>query len=98
MERSAGAPAVPEVDERVARPGGRERLHTAARGKIIPYVRQPEDLVPGRPLFFATAIPFAGVAAPVLVESHEGGPTEVEGNPQHPASIGRTTASPRPRS
>src|SRR6187397_3715785 len=40
--------------------------------KIIPYVRQPEDLVPGRPLFFATAIPVAGVAAPVLVESHEG--------------------------
>ena len=58
--------------------------------KIIPYVRQPEDLVPGRPLFFATAIPFGGVAAPVLVESHEGHPTKVEGNPQHPASIGGT--------
>ena len=58
--------------------------------KIIPYVRQPEDLVPGRPLFFATAIPFAGVAAPVLVESHEGHPTKVEGNPQHPASLGAT--------
>src|SRR5829696_2075369 len=58
--------------------------------KIIPYVRQPEDLVPGRPLFFATAIPFAGVAAPVLVESHEGHPTKIEGNPQHPASLGAT--------
>jgi MoCo/4Fe-4S cofactor protein with predicted Tat translocation signal len=58
--------------------------------KIIPYVKQPEDLVPGRPLFFATAIPFAGVAAPVLVESHEGHPTKVEGNPQHPASLGST--------
>src|SRR4051812_11577165 len=58
--------------------------------KIIPYVRQPEDLVPGRPLFFATAIPFSGVAAPVLVESHEGHPTKVEGNPQHPASLGAT--------
>ena len=58
--------------------------------KIIPYVRQPEDLVPGRPLFFATAIPVAGVAAPVLVESHEGHPTKVEGNPQHPASLGST--------
>src|SRR5215204_7724059 len=58
--------------------------------KIIPYVRQPESLVPGRPLFFATAIPFNGIAAPVLVESHEGHPTKVEGNPQHPASLGAT--------
>jgi MoCo/4Fe-4S cofactor protein with predicted Tat translocation signal len=58
--------------------------------KIIPYVRQPEDLVPGRPLFFATAVPFAGIAAPVLVESHEGHPTKVEGNLQHPASLGST--------
>src|SRR5918994_2595186 len=58
--------------------------------KIIPYVRQPEELVPGRPLFYATAIGFNGVAAPVLVESHEGHPTKVEGNPQHPASLGGT--------
>src|SRR4026209_900453 len=58
--------------------------------KIVPYVRQPEDLVPGRPLFSATAVPFAGIAAPVLVESHEGHPTKVEGNPQHPASVGAT--------
>jgi molybdopterin-containing oxidoreductase family iron-sulfur binding subunit len=58
--------------------------------KIVPYVRQPEDLIPGRPLFFATAVPFGGVAAPVLVESHEGHPTKVEGNPQHPASLGGT--------
>ncbi|HET7697278.1 MAG TPA: TAT-variant-translocated molybdopterin oxidoreductase [Vicinamibacterales bacterium] len=57
---------------------------------IIPFVRQPENMVPGRPLFFATAIPFAGVAAPVLVESHEGHPTKIEGNPQHPASLGGT--------
>src|SRR5262249_21787149 len=56
--------------------------------QIVPYVRQPEDLVPGRPLFFATAVPFAGVATPALVESHEGHPTKVEGNPQHPASLG----------
>jgi len=58
--------------------------------KIVPYVRQPEELVPGRPLFFATAAPFGGIAVPVLVESHEGHPTKVEGNPQHPASLGGT--------
>src|SRR3954469_13997448 len=56
--------------------------------QIVPYVRQPEDMVPGRPLFFATAVPFGGVATPVLVESHEGHPTKVEPNPQHPASLG----------
>ncbi len=57
---------------------------------IVPYVRQPEDLVPGRPLFFASAIPFSGVAQPVLVESHMGRPTKIEGNPEHPASLGAT--------
>jgi molybdopterin-containing oxidoreductase family iron-sulfur binding subunit len=58
--------------------------------KIIPYVRQPENMVPGKPLFFATAIPFGGIAEPVLVESHEGHPTKIEGNPEHPASLGGT--------
>jgi molybdopterin-containing oxidoreductase family iron-sulfur binding subunit len=59
---------------------------------IVPYVRQPEQIVPGRPLFFATAIPFNGVANPVLVESHMGRPTKIEGNPDHPASQGATDA------
>jgi MoCo/4Fe-4S cofactor protein with predicted Tat translocation signal len=58
--------------------------------QIVPYVKQPEDLVPGRPLFFASAIPFSGVANPVLVESHMGRPTKIEGNPEHPASLGAT--------
>src|SRR5919197_1073414 len=58
--------------------------------KIIPYVRQPEEMVPGKPLFFATAVPFGGYAHPVLIESHEGHPTKVEGNPEHPASLGAT--------
>ncbi len=58
--------------------------------QIVPYVRQPEDVVPGRPLFFASAIPLSGVARPVLVESHLGRPTKIEGNPEHPASLGAT--------
>ena len=55
---------------------------------IMPYVRQPEDLIPGRPLFFATAVTLNGVANGVLVESHEGRPTKMEGNPEHPATLG----------
>jgi len=51
---------------------------------ITPYVRQPEELVPGRALFFATAMPLGGGATGLLVESHEGRPTKVEGNPDHP--------------
>lgn len=55
---------------------------------IMPYVRQPEGLVPGRPQFYATAHTLGGVATGLLVESHEGRPTKVEGNPEHPASLG----------
>ena len=55
---------------------------------LVPYVEQPEELVPGKPLFFATAFPVHGVANPVLVESHSYRPTKVEGNPEHPASLG----------
>ncbi len=58
--------------------------------KIVPYVRAPEELIPGRPLYFATALPGWGAALPVLVESHMGRPTKVEGNPDHPASGGAT--------
>ena len=57
---------------------------------IVPYVRQPEEEIPGRPLFFATAITHGGVASGLLVESHGGRPTKIEGNPDHPASKGAT--------
>src|ERR1700759_1848796 len=55
---------------------------------IVPYVRQPEEVVPGQPLFYATALTLAGFARGVLVETHEGRPTKIEGNPDHPASRG----------
>ncbi|HLF84590.1 MAG TPA: TAT-variant-translocated molybdopterin oxidoreductase, partial [Blastocatellia bacterium] len=57
---------------------------------IAPYVRQPEDLVPGKPVFFATAMPLDGFATGLIVESHEGRPTKIEGNKDHPASLGAT--------
>ena len=60
--------------------------------KIVPYVRQPEEIVPGKPLYFATAITLGGYAAGILVESHLGRPTKIEGNPDHPASLGATDA------
>ena len=55
---------------------------------IVPYVVQPSRVTPGKPLFFASAIPFCGYAMGVLAESHEGRPTRLDGNPDHPASLG----------
>jgi MoCo/4Fe-4S cofactor protein with predicted Tat translocation signal len=58
--------------------------------KIVPYVNPPEDVIPGKPLFFSSAMPLNGYAQGVVIESHEGRPTKIEGNPQHPAALGAT--------
>ena len=58
--------------------------------QIVPYTRQPEQMTPGVPLYFATAVPVAGYTMGVLVRSNEGRPTKIEGNPDHPASLGGT--------
>ncbi len=58
--------------------------------KIVPYVRMPEEIVPGHPLYFATAMTLGGVAKGLIVESHMGRPTKIEGNPDHPTSLGAT--------
>jgi MoCo/4Fe-4S cofactor protein with predicted Tat translocation signal len=54
--------------------------------KIVPNIRQPEDMVPGKALFYATASSLGGIATPLLARSNEGRPTKLEGNPDHPNS------------
>ncbi len=60
--------------------------------KIVPYVRQPEEIIPGKALFYATAVTLGGVATGVRGESHMARPTKIEGNPDHPGSLGATDA------
>jgi MoCo/4Fe-4S cofactor protein with predicted Tat translocation signal len=55
---------------------------------IAPYIQAPEELIPGRPLFYATQTTLSGISTGVLAESHEGRPTKIEGNPEHPGSLG----------
>lgn len=57
---------------------------------IVPYVKAPEEIVPGKPLYYATARSHGGYAQGLMVESHMGRPTKVEGNPNHPNSLGGT--------
>jgi molybdopterin-containing oxidoreductase family iron-sulfur binding subunit len=58
--------------------------------KIVPYVNQPENIIPGKPLFFSTAMTLGGIATGLLARSNEGRPTKLEGNPEHPGSLGGT--------
>ena len=58
--------------------------------KIVPYVRAPEEIIPGVPLFYSSTLTMDGFAHGVIAESHQGRPTKVEGNPDHPASLGAT--------
>ena len=59
--------------------------------EIVPYSVQPRDVQPGIARWYATAAVLDGFATGLLVETHEGRPTKVEGNPDHPASLGATT-------
>jgi MoCo/4Fe-4S cofactor protein with predicted Tat translocation signal len=59
--------------------------------EIVPYVTAPEEIVPGIPRYYATTMPFGRSAHGLIVESHEGRPTKIEGNPSHPASLGASS-------
>src|SRR5690349_11382172 len=56
--------------------------------KILPYVAEPNDALPGTALHFATSMTLDGYATGLVVESRDGRPTKIEGNPDHPASLG----------
>ncbi len=71
--------------------GGASACTKQPKETIVPYVRQPEEVVLGNPLFYATTISVGGFGTGLLVESHEGRPTKIEGNPGHPASLGATS-------
>ncbi len=55
---------------------------------IYPYVKQPEDLILGKPMYFATAHPFVTGAVPLLVKSDQFRPIKIDGNPEHPYNQG----------
>ncbi len=58
---------------------------------ILPYGKRPEDVIPGKPVYYATGLSVGDRVESVLVESHDGRPTKIEGNPQHPSSDGATS-------
>jgi molybdopterin-containing oxidoreductase family iron-sulfur binding subunit len=60
--------------------------------EIVPFVTAPEDAVPGRPVYYATTMPFRRSAYGLIVESHEGRPTKIEGNPSHPSTLGASSS------
>jgi MoCo/4Fe-4S cofactor protein with predicted Tat translocation signal len=55
---------------------------------IYPYVKAPEDLILGKPMYFATAHPFVTGAVPLLVKSDQFRPIKIDGNPEHPYNQG----------
>jgi molybdopterin-containing oxidoreductase family iron-sulfur binding subunit len=59
--------------------------------EIVPFVTAPEDMVPGIPRHYATTMPFGRSAYGLVVESHEGRPTKIEGNPSHPGTLGASS-------
>jgi MoCo/4Fe-4S cofactor protein with predicted Tat translocation signal len=60
--------------------------------EIVPYVTAPEEIVPGIPRNYATTMPFRRSAYGLIVESHEGRPTKIEGNPSHPSTLGGSSS------
>ncbi|NNF58787.1 MAG: TAT-variant-translocated molybdopterin oxidoreductase [Rhodothermaceae bacterium] len=108
LRRNEFLPGATEADDLAGDPGPSRRTFLKVVGasmamagltgcrrpaeQILPYVRKPEEVVPGLANFYATAMPHGGVVHSLLVQSYEGRPTKIEGNPQHPVSRGKTDA------
>jgi MoCo/4Fe-4S cofactor protein with predicted Tat translocation signal len=60
--------------------------------KIVPYAKAPEEIIPGIPKYYATTMTMGTHAYGLLVESHEGRPTKIEGNEKHPSTKGGTNS------
>jgi MoCo/4Fe-4S cofactor protein with predicted Tat translocation signal len=60
--------------------------------KIVPYVKPPEELVPAKSIYYASAMVQDGYAKGVLIETTMGRPIKVEGLPGHPDSQGSSDA------
>jgi MoCo/4Fe-4S cofactor protein with predicted Tat translocation signal len=58
---------------------------------ILPFSRSVEGLIPGLPLYYATAMPLRGTAIPLIAETNQGRPTKLEGNPAYAPHGGATT-------
>ncbi len=56
--------------------------------KILPFVDEPAEFTPGVPVHYATSMMLDGYATGLVVEANDGRPTKIEGNPDHPASLG----------
>jgi molybdopterin-containing oxidoreductase family iron-sulfur binding subunit len=63
-------------------------IRPAPQRTIVPYTTQPDEITPGVPIFFASAAPLSGYGTGVLVRSSEGRPIKIEGNVDHPSSLG----------
>ena len=104
LHREFPALNAPETDPSLLDPAGRRnfmKLMSASlalagltactkqpKELVVPYVKVPAGLVPGKSSFYATSMTLGGVAQGLLVESNEGRPTKIEGNPDHPTRGG----------
>ncbi|RAP26595.1 hypothetical protein DID78_06710 [Candidatus Marinamargulisbacteria bacterium SCGC AG-343-D04] len=59
--------------------------------KIKPYSKKVEHVVPGKPIYFASSMQINNDVSGILIETHEGRPTKIEGNPAYPDASGSST-------